>query len=555
MMSYITSINIIEKYGECSIYSFDVFDTVITRTIAEPQGIFCLMQQYLMLNPKYKICNKELVRDFPAIRVSYEHYARQMRVKGQEEITLKNVYDYIGRAYNLSPELIACLEELEEVVEYQCSIPIRQTISDICKLIAMGKRVIFISDMYLSVKVIRKLLVKAEKMFASVPIYVSSEFNKTKSKGSLFQIVHEIENVEYHDWVHVGDNACSDQAIPQKLGIKTIPIHSETLSFFEKYLVRTLGRNVNCQIIVGASRLARNLNPNGHFMYQVGCNYGGPILTIYAEWLINQCQIRSISKLYFIARDGYILKQIVDKILMIRNVKLFTSYIYGSRKAWYIKKDDTERANLVRAYITQEVDLNDSNIAFVDSFGSGGSIESMADIVLDKQCMKWHAFFFKCGERNTPHLLKFDCAPFLDIWDNIELFCKAPEGPCIGYRKKDEKIEPVCSHSVGEQIKNFGFAEYENGVLVFLKYYLCNEFIGKYNYSGMDEVLYWYVKKINEFPDKCLRKFLQEYPRDERKKIKMLKISILERKFELKLKKIKNFVKVIEKKKEINLLK
>ena len=63
------------------------------------------------------------------------------------------------------------------------------------------------------------------------------------------------------------------------------------------------------------------------------------------------------------------------------------------------------------------------------------------------------------------------------------------------------------------------------------------------------------LKKINEFPDKCLRKFLQEYPRDERKKIKMLKISILERKFELKLKKIKNFIKVIEKKKEINLLK
>lgn len=56
---------------------------------------------------------------------------------------------------------------------------------------------------------------------ADVPIYVSSEYGKTKRSGNLFRTVLEHEEVEASKILHIGDNLISDYLMPKKCGMKS----------------------------------------------------------------------------------------------------------------------------------------------------------------------------------------------------------------------------------------------------------------------------------------------------------------------------------------------
>ncbi len=84
--------------------------------------------------------------------------------------------------------------------------------------------------------------------------------------------------------------------------------------------------------MIGSS--LRCLNKNERNAFQIGCRYVGPVLYSYAEWIVEVAIKNNIKRLYFIARDGYLIKKIVDTILKSKKVDIATKYIYGSRKAW-----------------------------------------------------------------------------------------------------------------------------------------------------------------------------------------------------------------------------
>ncbi len=64
--------------------------------------------------------------------------------------------------------------------------------------------------------------------------------------------------------------------------------------------------------------------------------FGGPILFPYLRWVIDECKKRNIDTLFFVARDGYILKGITDRLIQCEKLNIKTHYIYGSRKVWRI---------------------------------------------------------------------------------------------------------------------------------------------------------------------------------------------------------------------------
>ena len=84
-----------------------------------------------------------------------------------------------------------------------------------------GKRLIIVSDMYLDSSTIEEILQNCGYDFADVPIYVSSEYGKTKRSGNLFRTVLEHEEVEAGKVLHIGDNLISDYLMPKKCGMKS----------------------------------------------------------------------------------------------------------------------------------------------------------------------------------------------------------------------------------------------------------------------------------------------------------------------------------------------
>ena len=67
------------------VYSFDVFDTLITRTTAEPKGIFTIMEEILRKDALYERYPLHLRRHFRQFRVEAEVQARYRAGRAGEE--------------------------------------------------------------------------------------------------------------------------------------------------------------------------------------------------------------------------------------------------------------------------------------------------------------------------------------------------------------------------------------------------------------------------------------------------------------------------------------
>ena len=68
--------------------------------------------------------------------------------------------------------------------------------------------------------------------------------------------------------------------------------------------------------------------------YYIGCTVGATILLSYVEWILFMVKKNRWNQLYFLSRDGYIIKILVDILVQERKIDLKTKYIYSSRLAW-----------------------------------------------------------------------------------------------------------------------------------------------------------------------------------------------------------------------------
>lgn len=340
-------------------YSFDVFDTLITRTTAEPCGIFLLMKEKLSKDKEQHGLDEYIIDNFFELRIHSEELARKSNsFQKKEEVTLYDIYKAMALCGCVDDGQIDYLCHLEEETEIANVLGITRNIQRVKTLLAQGERVILISDMYLSGKVIRRMLMQADKVFSDIDLYVSSEYCKRKTTGNLYRKVQEIEKVGYENWIHIGDNIHQDMEIPYGLGIRVEQSMRMELSDFDKRLLETCREDEKIQLIIGTvlhiereqtehmTRCEEEENTFGRDAFRIGCRYAGPVLYSYAEWIIDQALKKKFTRLYFIARDGYLLKKIVDIILEVREVDIQTKYIYGSRKAWRMPSLSEEHYNL-----------------------------------------------------------------------------------------------------------------------------------------------------------------------------------------------------------------
>lgn len=315
-------------------YSFDVFDTLITRTTATPKGIFALMQERLAQH-MYDHLSFYIRNNFYELRIHAEELARVTAgMHGEEDVDLEQIYDAMAMTEELSVQECEELITLELEIEYENSLAIQSNIDRVHKLLERGENVILISDMYLKESEIRRLLVKADDIFEEIPIYVSSEYKANKASGKLFQLVKNMEDISYSVWTHTGDNEHSDIEVAQKLGIHTVKYDYPKLLPIEYREIQNNPKNNYIQQMIGWNRYCRGLNPREDTPWLIGCVMGGMILYPYVEWILQTSIRKEIKNLYFIARDGYVLKTIADQIIAHKKYDIQTYYLYGSRKAW-----------------------------------------------------------------------------------------------------------------------------------------------------------------------------------------------------------------------------
>lgn len=318
--------------------SFDVFDTLLTRTVAVPRDLFLALGEALR--------DEGLVRDAPptfaALRAQAESAARRKTPGG--EVNLEEIYRELGARLGWSPAQQTAAAQRELQVEQQHLRPVPGALDLVRQARARGCRVLFLSDMYLPATFLEEALRAHGFWREGDRLHVSGATRCSKASGDLYRKL-QAEMGPVTAWTHCGDDARADVAVPRGLGLQVAPGPPAVLTAHER-LVRgseaetTLWRSR----LAGAMRLARldGLGRTGHAraVWDSGANVVGPLLFGFVRWCLEAAQARGIQRLYFVARDGQILLRIAEKIVAAWRCPVECRYLYGSRQAWHLAAVD-----------------------------------------------------------------------------------------------------------------------------------------------------------------------------------------------------------------------
>ena len=333
------------------LYSFSIYGTLIAYGTATHEGIFALMQEELRREP-WRNRLPEYVRDnFYELRLHAERNARFVSCvqwkKG--DTTLATIYEALGNIGSLSIRDLHDLADMEKRIELEQTFGIAKNIDHVRQLLAQGEQVVLLEDTYWDHATVSQQLSKVAPDLASLPIYLSSECTANKKNGSLYWHVREKEGANVSKWEHIGSDDESDFAIPEKIGIQAKKAGAEPLLPIESDCLARYVANAAVQQIIGTSRNLRASQGKGkNVPWRIGSSEIGPLLYAYVEWVLWDAMERHLHRLYFIARDGYILQQIADTIIDAQGLPLETYYIYGSRSAWRMQSYDGQPGSLRR---------------------------------------------------------------------------------------------------------------------------------------------------------------------------------------------------------------
>lgn len=205
--------------------SFDIFDTLITRNVLHPTDLFTLVGHEILGATEEAI----IFRDR---RVEAESNARAKSESG--EVCLKDIYRELFSYYGIKA---AILKDCEIKAEKKSCHPREKWVRLFHEYVKSGKRVVLISDMYLSSDVIKDILTDCGISGYS-NIYISNECGCDKVSGKLYEIAEEKEGLKKCRHIHYGDSIRADYMGARKAGV------TPRLVLKEKWLNRLLRKCV-----------------------------------------------------------------------------------------------------------------------------------------------------------------------------------------------------------------------------------------------------------------------------------------------------------------------
>ena len=303
--SRIDSDELYKKIERYDFVSFDIFDTLVKRNVAEPADIFGIME-------------RSVGGDFKLKRIKAEKKARIEL--GRPEIVIEDIYSY----FPVSERKM--LEKLELDTEFQAIVP-NSPIAEVYRsCVNAGKTIFILSDMYWPENAVRELL-QRNGFTDYKSLYLSSRYQRTKRDGALFHQLLEQEGIEPGQLVHIGDSPKSDYAEPRKLGI-----HAQRIP---RYFCNIEFRGTDKKDKLELNYINHFINNTFPYTedpyYRFGYSQFGKLLYGFAHWLHEEAVRRGIKKLFFLARDGYIMKQVYE--ICVKDEAIETEYLEVSRRS------------------------------------------------------------------------------------------------------------------------------------------------------------------------------------------------------------------------------
>ena len=302
--------------------SFDVFDTLLYRTVEPPEQL------------------KRLVANFAAERYSARGYPvtaelilylrnesewRQRRVAhsaGSDmecklfEIIHEVLYRLFGADVADSDAGLLVQNELD--VERQ-HLRVADGVAEMLQeLKARGKRIIATSDTYLELTHLQELFAQLGIGRWIDAIYPSSEHGLSKYSGRLFQEILKTEGIQPQRMIHVGDTYQSDVRGAVKAGVPAVFLFDvERLRRRRRvahemvpFVIRNspaiaLTSQKSSALVLVLAQMDRQPE-----IYRIGYEILGPAFTLFVLDVIHEAKRIGAADIYYLAREGHLFRQL-----------------------------------------------------------------------------------------------------------------------------------------------------------------------------------------------------------------------------------------------------
>lgn len=312
---------------------FDIFDTLISRPLIDPESTKRAVAA--------RLGRPGFVARRHAAEVSLR--ARSERDPGLPEILAEYVQLY-GEEDGEATTLVAA----EEAVELALARPRPFSVGLLQRARRAGKRVALASDMFLSAAQVRRMLVQCgiEDFDA---LYLSSEIGVRKSSGALYRYLLQAERLRPGEVLMIGDHPVSDQQIPAELGLAVVGIESPRALVaqaprFGPWQALALQADLGTELWIGliAQRFFGAINGEAPLdaaaltqggRANIGYGVLGPLLVAFSEWVQARACAEGTERLYFLAREGQLMKAVFDTLYGGKPGMPSSHYLVVSRRA------------------------------------------------------------------------------------------------------------------------------------------------------------------------------------------------------------------------------
>ena len=321
------------------VLSLDVFDTALLRVLRQPVDLFAFMEpdvQVLLGRPGFP---------FAQSRVAAERVARERHVAGGcEDVTLRQIYEVWAEVAGIPGSDAERAMALEIAAEQQLCVanPVVKEAANAAR--RKGVRVVFVSDMYLPEGVLRDLL--TANGYEAPEVFVSADAGKTKHSGALFDEVLRKLGCEPGRVFHVGDHPESDHRRPEGMGLRTLYVDRKEygavpLADQHAALAGTGRREVLSSVFTGlARRRAVVAGARDDVWDRLGYEVAGPMAFAFARWMAQRAGEQGVNRLFFLARDGYLLEKVFRVCAERWNAGVESTYMLSSRRVLNMARID-----------------------------------------------------------------------------------------------------------------------------------------------------------------------------------------------------------------------
>ncbi len=325
------------------IVTFDVFDTLIMRTVARPAHVNAIIGLKVADLLKRDI-------DFPKLRLAAEARARE--VCGRD-VTLDDVYKSFSELSGLDASTCKKIRELEISTEVKLCVPRDDVVELFNHARAVGKQVWLISDMYMQTRDLERLLSKCG-VAGFDRLLISCETGLRKDTAAIWDDLAAKNFNDPKKLTHIGDNETADIQLSSDRKFGAYHLMSAFNLFsqvpFGRSLIEQLGGKLSLYagICLGVALAKKFQSPfRLHDALTRGSNrlvvfdfrelgywfYGAPLLT-FMLWLIQRSRADKIRRLIFLARDGYFLQPLYKFVTELLKLEpLPSDYFLTSRRA------------------------------------------------------------------------------------------------------------------------------------------------------------------------------------------------------------------------------